>query len=62
MFLIGPPRTAGREVLFKFQRKEGLSWFTLDMKVSVSVWVSLNVKLENRMWVLYLGSDPRKQE
>lgn len=61
MFSIVPPRVAVREIL-SFGRKEGLSWFTLGMKTPVSVWVSFNVKLEKRMWVLSLGSDARRQE
>lgn len=60
MFLIGPFRTAGREVLSKFQRKEGLVWFTLDKKISFSVWVSLNVSLrivcECFIWKVIPGS------
>lgn len=53
-FSVGLPRAAVRELLSGFQEERKLSWFTLGRKVSVSVWVPLNVKLEKRIWGLYL--------
>ena len=47
-----------RERISGCQEERRLSWFTLGMKVSVSVWVPLNVKLEKRIWVLYLVMIP----